>query len=129
MDLIALYKDYLMIEKNYSEHTAISYINDIKGFESFLINEGFAKDLLGANRPRLARNYISYLDNQDLKKKTISRKLSSLKSFYNYLVFKDYIDINIFSDIRHLKYLKIYHISSMMKLLNIYLIQLIHQHP
>jgi|SRR5690554_2097748 len=100
MDLIALYKDYLMIEKNYSEHTAISYINDIKGFESFLINEGFAKDLLGANRPRLARNYISYLDNQDLKKKTISRKLSSLKSFYNYLVFKDYIDINIFSDIK-----------------------------
>lgn len=100
MDIISDYKDYLIIEKNFSEHTAISYINDVKGFEDFLIKEGLAKDLLGARRPRLARNYISYLDNQDFKKKTIARKLSSLKNFYNYLIFKELIEENIFSDIK-----------------------------
>lgn len=100
MDMISDYKDYLIIEKNFSEHTAISYINDVKGFEDFLIKEGLAKDLLGARRPRLARNYISYLDNQDFKKKTIARKLSSLKNFYNYLIFKELIEENIFSDIK-----------------------------
>lgn len=100
MDIISDYKDYLIIEKNFSEHTAISYINDVKGFEDFLIKEGLAKDLLGARRPRLARNYISYLDNQDFKKKSIARKLSSLKNFYNYLIFKELIQENIFSDIK-----------------------------
>lgn len=100
MDIISDYKDYLIIEKNFSEHTAISYINDVKGFEDFLIKEGLAKDLLGARRPRLARNYISYLDNQDFKKKSIARKLSSLKNFYNYLIFKELIEGNIFSDIK-----------------------------
>lgn len=100
MDIISDYKDYLIIEKNFSEHTAISYINDVKGFEDFLIKEGLAKDLLGARRPRLARNYISYLDNQDFKKKSIARKLSSLKNFYNYLIFKELIEENIFSDIK-----------------------------
>ncbi|OED27342.1 integrase [Acholeplasma laidlawii] len=64
------------------------------------MKEGLAKDLLGARRPRLARNYISYLDNQDFKKKTIARKLSSLKNFYNYLIFKELIEENIFSDIK-----------------------------
>lgn len=100
MDIISDYKDYLIIEKNFSEHTAISYINDVKGFEDFLIKEGLAKDLLSARRPRLARNYISYLDNQDFKKKSIARKLSSLKNFYNYLIFKELIEENIFSDIK-----------------------------
>ena len=100
MDIISDYKDYLIIEKNFSEHTAISYINDVKGFEDFLIKEGLAKDLLGARRPRLARNYLSYLDNQDFKKKSIARKLSSLKNFYNYLIFKELIEENIFSDIK-----------------------------
>ena len=100
MDIISDYKDYLIIEKNFSEHTAISYINDVKGFEDFLIKEGLAKDLLSARRPRLARNYISYLDNQDFKKKSIARKLSSLKNFYNYLIFKELIEENIFNDIK-----------------------------
>jgi len=100
MDILSSYKDFLTIEKNYSEHTSKSYINDILGFQKFLIDEGFAKDLLGATRPRLARNYISYLDNQQFSKKTISRKLSSLKNFYNYLIFKELLDVNIFHEIK-----------------------------
>lgn len=100
MDILSDYKDYLTIEKNFSKHTTISYINDVRGFENFILNEGLAKDLLGAKRPRLARNYISYLDNQNYHKKTIARKLSSLKNFYNYLVFKKLIEDNIFDDIK-----------------------------
>ena len=99
-DILQRYHDYLMIEKNYSEHTAQSYITDIKGFEAFIIGEGLAKDLLSVNRPRLARNYISFLDTQNYTKKTVSRKISSLKNFYNYLVFKSLMDVNVFLDIK-----------------------------
>ncbi|WP_162146952.1 site-specific tyrosine recombinase/integron integrase [Acholeplasma granularum] len=100
MDILRNYEDYLLIEKNYSEHTIKNYIIDIKGFESFLINEGFADSLLGATRIRLARNYLSYLDNNNFSKKSISRKISSLKNFYNYLQKNNYIEVNIFSDIK-----------------------------
>ena len=33
MDVLVLYKDYLMIEMNYSEDTVISYLNDVEQFE------------------------------------------------------------------------------------------------
>src|SRR5690554_4713028 len=126
-DILQRYHDYLMIEKNYSEHTAQSYITDIKGFEAFIINEGLAKDLLSVNRPRLARNYISFLDTQNYTKKTVSRKISSLKNFYNYLVFKSLIDVNVFLDIKAPKIPKTYHILLMMRRLNTYLNPSIHQ--
>lgn len=63
MDIIFDYKDYFIIEKNFSEYIVISYINDVKGFEDFLIKEGLVKDLLGVRWFCLVCNYIFYLDN------------------------------------------------------------------
>src|SRR5690606_27853373 len=100
MDVLVLYKDYLMIEMNYSEDTVISYLNDVEQFEQFLKTEGLADSLLGATRERLARNYISYLDNQNYTKTSIARKISALKNFYSYLQSKNLIDINIFQFVK-----------------------------
>lgn len=100
MDVLVLYKDYLMIEMNYSEDTVISYLNDVEQFERFLKTEGLADSLLGATRERLARNYISYLDNQNFTKTSIARKISALKNFYSYLQSKNLIDINIFQFVK-----------------------------
>jgi len=100
MDIISIYKDYLSIEKKYSSFTVESYIHDITSFESFLKTEGLAKDLLDAKRERLARNYISYLDNQNYEKKSIARKISALKNFYTFLVDKSYIEMNIFDTVK-----------------------------
>ncbi|MBN3491199.1 tyrosine-type recombinase/integrase [Acholeplasma equirhinis] len=95
-----LYKDYLLVEKNYSLDTVKSYLNDIESFKNFLMNEGLAKDLLDARRERLARNFISYLDNQNFSKKTIARKISGLKHFYQFLVDRNLIDVNIFLTVK-----------------------------
>ncbi|WP_162164077.1 tyrosine-type recombinase/integrase [Acholeplasma hippikon] len=100
MDAILLYQDYLLVEKNYSIETVKSYINDIKGFANFLETEELARDLLDARRERLARNYVSYMDNQGFTQKSIARKLSALKGFYAFLMDRDLIDINIFQAIK-----------------------------
>lgn len=100
MDVILLYQDYLLVEKNYSEETVKSYINDIKGFEKFLLDEELAEGLTDARRERLARNYISYLDNNEFHQKSIARKVSALKGFYAFLLDRELIDINIFQTIK-----------------------------
>ncbi|MFA5692651.1 MAG: tyrosine-type recombinase/integrase [Acholeplasmataceae bacterium] len=96
MDIKDHYKDYLIIEKNYSYKTVISYLNDITEFENFILSEQLANGLLNAKRERLARNYLIHLDTKNYKKTTIARKISSLKNFYNYLLERDLIEINIF---------------------------------
>lgn len=96
MEVISEFLNYLRFEKNYSDHTITSYERDIIDFNSFLINEELAKDILHARRPRLARNYISDLDSRGFSRKTIARKISSLRTFYTYLVNNSYIDENIF---------------------------------
>lgn len=107
MDLESLYKDYLLVEKNYSKDTVKSYLNDIETFKNFLINEGLAKDLLDAKRERLARNFVSYLDNQGFSKKSIARKISGLKHFYQFLMDRELIDINIFLTVKSPKVPKV----------------------
>ncbi len=96
MDILKHYEDYLLIEKNYSKDTIISYLNDIKEFEDFIIGEDLARSLLDAKRERLARNYLIHLDKKEYKKSSIARKISSLKNFYNYLISRDLLETNIF---------------------------------
>jgi integrase/recombinase XerC len=90
------FKNYLRIEKNYAENTIISYERDILDFEAFLKNEGLADGLLDATRERLGRHYLSHLDAKGYQKKSIARKISSLRTFYHRLQVLKLININIF---------------------------------
>lgn len=99
MELINKYLDYLKFEMNYSKDTIISYENDLIQFKKFLTNEGFSPDLTMVKKVRIGRNFIIYLSNNNYSNKSISRKLSSLRSFYNYLIFKKITDQNIFLQI------------------------------
>lgn len=99
IDIIENFKTYLTDEKNYSPHTVVSYIEDVKEFEAFILTEELAPNLLGVRRERLARNYISSLDKKGYKKTSIARKVSSLRNFYQYLLNNDLIDINIFQTV------------------------------
>ena len=78
------YEKYLTSERNYSEYTVSNYIKDICEFRDFLKSEGMGT-LLNC-RSNHARNYMTRLFNEGYKKKSIARKLSSLKTFYRYLV-------------------------------------------
>lgn len=97
MTYIDDFKNYLMIEKNYSDHTIVSYLKDIHDFQSFIKREELASDLLDVTRERLGRHFLSSLDESGYAKKSISRKISSLRTFYDYLIKNKLIEVNIFT--------------------------------
>lgn len=95
MDLINKYLQHLNIERNYSDHTITNYENDLIHFHSFVVNEGFAPNLAGVKSERIARNYILSIGNK-MSTATVARKISCLRSFYDYLLKEKLIDTNVF---------------------------------
>ena len=83
--------DYLLLEKNYSQHTVTAYINDIGFFESFLFNEFEDDNLIRVNYNQI-RSWIVSLSGDGISNASINRKVSSLKSFYKFLLKTKQID-------------------------------------
>ena len=81
--LIDEFLEYLDIEKNYSEYTIINYRDDLEKFNDFLKSEGISvtKTTYGD-----IRGFIAYLYNKKEATKSITRNISSLRSFYKYLI-------------------------------------------
>ncbi|MCK5288438.1 MAG: tyrosine recombinase [Candidatus Omnitrophica bacterium] len=76
--------NYLIIEKNYSEHTEINYKTDLKEFEQFLNSRGI-KDIKKIDY-FLLRKFLSFLNERKLSKQSISRKISTFKSFFKFIL-------------------------------------------
>ena len=102
MDIIKKYLIYLEVEKNYSPHTILSYENDILGFYHFVVNEGYANDLIGVRSERIAKNYIQSLG-EELERSTVARKISALRMFYEYLLKEGLVRTNVFATINNPK--------------------------
>lgn len=79
------FRDYLLLEKNYSRHTVTAYLNDIGFFESFLSNEYDDNNLIAVNYSQI-RSWIVSLSDDGISNSSINRKISSLKSFYKFLL-------------------------------------------
>lgn len=63
------------------------------------MREELAGSLLDVRRERLARHYLSYLDEQKYARKTIVRHISSLRTFYDFLMKQKDIEVNIFKNL------------------------------
>jgi integrase/recombinase XerC len=74
---------YIQAEKRYSEHTLKAYERDLEQFSSFLAEKYEIEDLLSVNS-EMIRSYIIDLKDNNLKNRSINRKISVLRSFYNY---------------------------------------------
>ena len=70
---------YIEYEKRYSKETTKNYERDLQLFDSFLENNNI-KDVDSS----VIRNYLKFLYEKGYSSKTISRNLSSLRSFYKY---------------------------------------------
>ena len=88
--LIEKFIDYLQIEKNYSSNTLSAYKKDLIEFNNF-INENFDKYPIDHAEYKGIRLWIVELVNKNLSNRSINRKVSSLKSFYKFLVKTDTI--------------------------------------
>ncbi|EOS8047141.1 tyrosine recombinase XerC [Enterococcus hirae] len=91
---------YLIVERGYSEKTREAYEQDLTNFERFLTESG-EDDLLKINHLDV-RVYLSYLTDERYSRNSISRKIASLRSFYQYLLKEEVIKENPFSYV-HLK--------------------------
>lgn len=98
-EAIAKYMDYLANVKNYSSNTVISYRQDLQEFLDFILSEKMAPNLFRLRNERVCKNYISYLSGLKLASSSINRKLSSLRSFYDYLLKSGEVDKNFFDEV------------------------------
>ena len=89
--LIESFLDSIWLEKNVSQNTLQSYRNDLIKFESFLSKGG--KTVLNADHLTIL-SYLSNLLDNGFSSKTISRNISSMKSFFKYLISSKHIDVN-----------------------------------
>lgn len=83
--MIDRYLEYINIEKRYSPNTIISYRKDLEDFAKFLLDTESIENLQKADK-KMVRNFIIHLNNQKLSKRSINRKISTLKNFYNFLL-------------------------------------------
>lgn len=83
--MIDRYLEYINIEKRYSPNTIISYRKDLEDFAKFLLDTESIENLQKVDK-KMVRNFINHLNNQKLSKRSINRKISTLKSFYNFLL-------------------------------------------
>jgi len=92
---IESFKDYLESEKHYSDKTILNYELDLNSFRDFL--ECKSKDFRYLDK-EIIRGYLKFLDSAKLKNSTVARHMSSLRSFYNFLVREGIVQTNLFKN-------------------------------
>ncbi|MGL2966468.1 tyrosine-type recombinase/integrase [Flavobacterium sp. XGLA_31] len=87
------FRDYLLLEKNYSQHTVLAYLNDLESFEVFL-SHAFDDNRLNSVNYNQIRAWIVSLSDDGISNASINRKISSLKSFYKFLLKTKQIEVS-----------------------------------
>lgn len=78
---------YLQFEKRYSPHTIVAYQNDLKQFFSFLEKQYDLKDAVEIRHQHI-RSWIVDVMNQKTIPRSVNRKLSTLKTYFKFLLKK-----------------------------------------
>jgi integrase/recombinase XerC len=91
--LIDKFLRYLKYEKRCSAHTLNSYGNDLEQFATYLKRQYDEKDLRAANHFYI-RSWMVHLLESGIKSASINRKISTLRSFYRFLVREGILSVN-----------------------------------
>lgn len=101
--MIERFLEYIAVEKRYSPNTLTSYRKDLEDFSQFLLEKEGTEDLRKVDK-KIVRNFIVFLSEKNLTKRSINRKISTLKSFYTFLLKISEIHISPMESISTLKY-------------------------
>ncbi len=85
--------------KRYSGNTVKSYRSDLEDFISYCTENNHSG--IDNISTRFIKSYLAVLNDRELNKKSISRKLAAIRSFYNYAYQHDYITVNPAAVIRN----------------------------
>ncbi len=94
--LEAEYLEYLTVSKGYSEHTIKNYEADIDRFHQFLAREGIAFSDIDAS---IVRNFMTeelMKASSGNPKRSLARRMSSLRGYYDFLYRKGEVSSNVF---------------------------------
>jgi len=92
-DLIAKFLDYLSYQKRYSNNTIIAYRNDLNSFADYL-EVFFETNDAGVVSRRMISSFIADLAESGISSRSINRKLSSIQSFYGFLLKEGPLEVN-----------------------------------
>lgn len=101
--MIDKFLDYISVEKRYSQNTLVSYKKDLEDLLLFISETEGTEDLKKVDK-KIIRNFIVSLSEKKIQKRSINRKLSSLRSFYLYLLKIGEIKISPLETIPSLKF-------------------------
>lgn len=77
--------NHIKFERRYSPNTIKAYQSDLNQFQFYLVNNYDIHDIESANHFNI-RSWIVFLINESVLPKSINRKITTLKSFYKYLM-------------------------------------------
>lgn len=87
------FTEYLQLEKKYSPHTVTAYLKDLEDFQKFASEVYQYADIVTVNYS-IVRSWIVSLVDSGISNRTVNRKISSLKTYYKFLLKTSQIEIN-----------------------------------
>jgi len=102
MTYIDSFLDYLRFEKKYADLTIVSYATDLQQFDMFLFETYETKDMSEVNYPMIRQWIVGFIE-MGLTHKTINRKLSTLKTFFKFLLKIQAIEVTPMAQHKSLK--------------------------
>lgn len=100
--MVTNFLKYLSYEKRSSQHTITAYEEDLKQLQEFLSDTFEIEDHREIKHAHL-RNWIIHLMENELSPVSINRKIACLKSYFKFLLSREYVDSNPASRLRPLK--------------------------
>jgi integrase/recombinase XerC len=90
---ITEFLDHLRFEKRLSPHTLTAYQSDLDQFSGFLLRDYQVSETNLVTHPMI-RTWLVHLMDEGCSARTIGRKLTSLKSFYRFLMRQEVVSEN-----------------------------------
>lgn len=82
---ISSFIQYISFEKRYSQNTTKAYLNDLLTFKAYL-KSNFDHDDISNVEPEFIRSWVVAMIDADINSRTVNRKISTLKSYYKFLI-------------------------------------------
>ncbi|TND07758.1 MAG: site-specific recombinase XerD [Bacteroidetes bacterium] len=92
-DLVERFIDFLSYEKRFSPHTLVSYKNDLIQCREYLEVEYEHVDFLSADHA-IIRSWVAQMLEKGTSDRSINRKISSLRTFYRFLMRENLLKVN-----------------------------------
>lgn len=99
-DKIDRFLEYLKFERNFSINTISTYYKELEKYQTYLEEKSINYQKITKDE---IRDYLKYLDDLKLKNTSVSKNVSTVRSFYGFLVRKKILDHNIWKNIKNPK--------------------------